>query len=137
MGLNKHGWSMKEMIIFSSILFAFLLLAVFYIMRLYHGLEQRGVTNHNSSNQTQITYTYVEIENKVLEAGLDYYNEYYDNAEDVKISTDRMIRHGYLHSKELKPSNDSKACTGYLQMKDGEPFAYINCSNYKTQGYEE
>lgn len=138
MGLNKNGWSMKEMIIFSSILFAFLLVAIFYIMRLYNGLEEKGaVHNNSSSNQETVTLTYSDIEDRVLEAGLDYYNEYYDDTLDIKITTDKMIRHSYLYSKEIRPSNENKACKGYVMFENGEPSVYIKCLNYQTPGYEE
>ena len=50
MKLNKHGWSMKEMIIFCSILFVFLLISVFYIMRLYSGLEKTGKINTDKNS---------------------------------------------------------------------------------------
>lgn len=133
MGLNKHGWSMKDMIIFSSILLAFLLVAIFYILRLYHGLEQNGVIENN----TDLKYNYVDVEQNVLNAGIKYYNEYYEIDQNVVIPTSIMKKHGFLKSKELKPADEKKECTGYVIFEDGEPASYIKCQNYKTNGYEE
>ena len=48
-----------------------------------------------------------------------------------------MIRHSYLHSKDIRPSNENKACKGYVEFIDGEPSVYIKCLNYQTLGYEE
>lgn len=134
MGLNKHGWGMKEMIIFSSILFAFLLVAVFYILRLYHGLEQTGVIPNTTNTSS---YSYSDVEQKVLDAGIDYYNEYYESDIDVTITTSIMKKHGFLQAKDLKPKNEKKECNGYVVFIDGEPEAFIQCENYETIGYEE
>lgn len=134
MELNKHGWSMKEMIILSSILFLFLLIAVFYIIRLYHGLEQTGVIN--SSNKQE--YSYTEVEDFVFEAGMKYYKEFYKDGDRVKISTDKMKKYGFLTSSQLKSIGESKECIGYVEVLSlHEASSYIKCRSYETVGYEE
>lgn len=135
MELNKHGWSMKEMILLSSILLAFLLVAIFNIMRLYHGLEDKNNKSTSNKKIEVIGHSYEKIEELVLNAGLDYYNEY--SSQDGKISTDRLKRRGFLSSKDLRASNESDDCTGYVEFRDGEPFVYISCAKYETEGYEE
>lgn len=139
MKLNKRGWGMKEMIIFSLILLAFLLIAIVQIMRLYNGLTENNnsTTTQNTSHSSSATYSYEEVESFVLNAGLDYYNEYYNSEEDVRITTDRMKKKGFLTSKELRPKGEKKECSGYVHFIDGEPAAYIQCTNYVTQGYGE
>ena len=134
MGLNKNGWSIKEIVIFSSILFAFLLIAIFNIMRMYNGLHNKE-DSHSSTSQSANTYQ--DIENKVLEAGLDYYNLYYNSESNIKIAVSKMKKQGILESSMLIPSEESQECTGYVQFKNGDPKAYILCQKYKTSGYEE
>lgn len=98
MALNKHGWGMKEMIVFSSVLLLFLLIAVFYILRLYNGIG-RNNTYKNSSSES---YSYTEIEDKLLNAGINYYQEYYEEGMDVRITTSMLKKHGYLKASDLK-----------------------------------
>lgn len=138
MKLNCNGWSLKEMILFSSVLLVFLLIAIFNIMRLYHGVTD--ASNHNSSQSETAKYgiyTYEEIEDLVLNAGLDYYNELYDGEKDVKITTNKMKKQNLLKADSLIPNTEQKECIGYVLFKNGEPSVFIECQKYKTEGYEE
>jgi len=137
MKLNNNGWSMKEMILLSSILFAFLLIAVFNIMRLYSSMEQDERDRTSIKNNKNSGYAYTEIERKVLDVGLDYYNEHYNSTSDVKITTDRMKRLGLISDEQLRPKNEDNACVGYVEFLDEEPHVYISCKNYETKGYKE
>lgn len=141
MKLNHHGWSLKEMVLFSSILFVFFLLAVFNIIRLYRGFHENN--SNTTSNKTQVNesskndYSYEDIEANVLSAGLDYYNKYYDNEKNVKITTSKMKQQGLLHTSDLIPEKEKKECSGYVEFENGDPFVYIKCQKYETSGYEE
>lgn len=132
MALNKHGWGMKEMIVFSSVLLLFLLIAVFYILRLYNGIG-RNNTYKNSSSES---YSYTEIEDKLLNAGINYYQEYYEEGMDVRITTSMLKKHGYLKASDLKEKNEKKECTGYVLVENMEVFSFIQCPNYETIGFE-
>lgn len=133
MNLNNHGWSLKEMIIYCGIMLAFLLVAIFFIIRLYSGLNSSGVTDKSPI----VSYSYSEIEAFVLEAGLDYYNEYYDKAENTVITTAKLKKHGYLSSDKLKAEGETKSCSGYVEVIEGSAQSYIKCGAYMTMGYEE
>ena len=132
--LNRNGWSLKEMIILSSILLAFLLVAIFFIVRLYNGLNQNGVIDTPVTNKN---YTYGEIEENLLEAGLDYYNEFFGDGESVTISFDKLKKNNYITNDKLKATGESKICTGYVEVKDNGSKSYIKCSHYTTKGYKE
>ncbi len=132
MKLTNHGWSLKEMILLSSILMAFLLVAIFMIIRLYSGLNKSGITNTPVVHK----YSYTEVENNLLEAALDYYNEYYDGEEDIRIESSKLRRKGYINSNELKANDEKKACEGYVVFSGYESKAYIKCDNFMTNGYE-
>lgn len=138
MGLNKNGWSLKEMVIFSSILFAFLLIAIFNIMRMYQGLHEED-SNSSTTNQNRVdkSFNYQEIEDLVLEAGIDYYNLYYNSESNIKITISKMKKQGLLKSSMLIPNGEQKECNGYVEFKEAEPKAFINCQKYKTNGFEE
>lgn len=133
MKLNRNGWSLKEMILLSSILFAFLLVAIFMIIRLYSGLNKSGITDKTVVHR----FTYVEIESNVLEAGLDYYNEYYDGEDNVRVTVSRLRRKNFLTSNDLRAEGEKSSCDGYVEFQDGTSKAYIKCDNYVTDGYEE
>lgn len=133
MNLNHHGWGLKEMILLSSILFAFLLVSIFMIIRLYSGLNKSGITDKPVVHR----FSYEEIENNVLEAGIDYYNEYYAGEDHVKVTVDRLRRKSFITSNELRANDEKKSCTGYVEFEDGSSKAYIKCDHYITDGYEE
>jgi len=130
---NQHGWGLREMIILSAILLSFLLVAIFFIVRLYNGLTKDGTINTPIVKK----YTYSEIESNVLTAALDYYNEYYDGESNVTITTDRLKKRGFITTNELKPESENKSCRGYVFFGDNEPSVYIQCESYETDGYEE
>lgn len=133
MKLNKNGWSGKEMIILSTILLAFLLIAIFFIVRLYNGLNNSG----NIDTPVVRTYTYEEIEENLLENGLDYYNEFYENGESTKITIEKLKKHNYITTNDLKAEGESKSCTGYVEVSESGAEAFIKCSKYETIGYKE
>lgn len=137
--LNQHGWSIKEMVLFCSILLVFFLIAIFNIMRLYHNFSEANNGNRNSNHSVTETshYSYEDIENQVLEAGLDYYNEFYDKEKNVKITVHKMKKQGMLNGDDLIPIDETKECSGYVLFEDGEPSVYIKCQKYITNGYEE
>lgn len=126
---NQHGWSMKEMILLSSILFAFLLLLAYTVIQLQKGLESNQSKNTNVSQED-----YRNIEHVVLEAGLDYYNENFDGFENMYVTTSKLIKENYLNFSSLQVNHDK--CSGYIKFSQGEPKVYIHCENYKTKGYE-
>lgn len=131
--LNNRGWSLKEMILLSSILMAFLLVAIFMIIRLYSGLNKRGLTDTPVVRK----YNYGEVEQNVLEAGMDYYNEYYNGEDGIKITVSKLRRKGLITSNELRAENEKKSCDGYVEFLNNISKAYIKCDNYITNGYEE
>ncbi len=129
--LNRHGWGLQEMILLSSILLAFLLIAFFMISRLYDNLSGIETTKEKES------YTYEDVIDTLEEAALRYYDEYYEKGEEVVITSDRLRKHGYVSLSELKPKDEKSACSGYVEVKNKEAKAYIRCSNYESNGYEE
>ena len=65
MKLNKKGWGMKELIIMSSVLFVFLLVAAYYVYVLY---SSSGINKNNpyTSLESQLeiaTTKYIDIHN--------------------------------------------------------------------------
>ncbi len=128
--LNQHGWGVREMILLSAILLAFLLVTVFMVSRLY-----QGVTADEKDSGSD--YSYREVEENLLDAGISYYEDYYSDEEQVIVTSSTLIRHQYLHSRDLKAKGESHSCSGYVKFLDGKGKAYITCSDYETSGYED
>ncbi|MCI8467719.1 MAG: hypothetical protein HFI08_06015 [Bacilli bacterium] len=131
--LNNKGWSLREMVFLSSILLAFLLVAIFMIIRLYHGLNKSGITDTPVVQK----YLYEDVERNVLDAGIDYYNEYYNGEENIRITVSKIRRKGLITSNELHAEGEKRSCDGYVEFQDGIPEVFIKCENYMTKGYEE
>ena len=90
---NNHGWGLGEMLLFIALLLFFLLVATFYVLRLYGGLA------HNNQS--------VEIESAVNEYLYKKYGS--QNAPyDLMISLDTL--------KEETSLEISDDCKGYVMV---------------------
>ena len=127
--LNKHGWSLREMLILSGILVVFLFIAVYYIFTMYRDLDLEIGNNH-----------YSNLEEKLEENAIVYLEDYYEgdlNSEGLKI-TRGMLRSCDL-DVELR-DKDGHVCAGYVMARrthgEDDIKAYISCSDYTTEGFE-
>ena len=127
--LNKHGWSLREMLILSGILIVFLFIAVYYIFTMYRDLDLEIGNNH-----------YSNLEEKLEENAIVYLEDYYEgdlNSEGLKI-TRGMLRSCDL-DVELR-DKDGHVCAGYVVARrthgEDDIKAYISCPDYTTEGFE-
>ena len=127
--LNKHGWSLREMLILSGILVVFLFIAVYYIFTMYRDLDLEIGNNH-----------YSNLEEKLEENAIVYLEDYYEgdlNSEGLKI-TRGMLRSCDL-DVELR-DKDGHVCAGYVMARrthgEDDIKAYISCPDYTTEGFE-
>ena len=95
MKLNNHGWGLGEMLLLVALLLFFLLIAIFYIARLYNGFAKDN-TNNN-------------IEAAVNEYLYDKYGTY-DAPYDIMLSLEKLT-----DETDLRISND---CKGYVLVKN-------------------
>lgn len=94
MHLNEHGWGLKEMLIWVVVILAFLLVAVFYISKLYTGIDEKS----NYSNDV-----------------IDATNEYLYNVYGTTDVTSNMYIPVTVLDEET--SFDFKNCTGFVEVK--------------------
>ncbi len=113
------------MILLSSILFAFLLLIVFMIAQIQGSFSKSEVD----------VEMYENVEWNVLNSAIDYYGENFDGDENVRVTTSKLVKDGYLDSSILKVNQDT--CSGYVKFSNEDPRVYIRCGKYKTKGYQE
>lgn len=153
MKLDNRGWGYRDMIIYSCLILGCLLVATFYINRLYNELEnsnndnssivnnQQSVDNNeNDTGKTDddvvfdITY-YHMLETKLYNATLNYVdNGKIDTSVDLNtVSSDILINNGYLNNFVDQKGNK---CTGYShvikQNNDYNVKSYIYCNDYST-----
>ena len=128
--LNKHGWSLREMLILSGILIVFLFIAIYYILIMYKDLDLNITNNY-----------YDNLESRLEENATVYLEDYYEgdlSSEEIKI-TRGMLR-SYDLDIELR-DKDGHVCAGYVVARrthgeDGIK-AYISCPDYTTEGFED
>ena len=98
MQLNEHGWGLKEMLIWVVLILVFLLISVFYISKLYTGIDSKN------------------YEKDVIYATKEYINNTYGN--------DNIPENMYIPITVLDEETDYnfKKCTGYVEttIVDGE-----------------
>ncbi len=123
--LNKRGWGLREMLIWSGILLVFLIIAIYYIYNLYSSIDQELLTN-----------TYTNLENNLERQADIYLENYYDG----ELTDDNMtITKSVLKSYDLDISlkdDDGNLCSGYVMANKNEVKGYISCRDYTTDGYE-
>ncbi len=146
--INKKGWSLKEELILMGIIIIFLIIAIFFIVRMYSkGLDEPVTINPNisssSSKKEESTEpTYQDLENSIKIAAITYYEYNFEEGktQDQVIKLDQLVEKKLLAiPKDLKDNTD---CTGYAIVRITEDYEvvsvpYLKCSNYKTQGYQD
>ncbi len=127
MKLNNKGWGTMEMLILSGCLLVALLVAIFFISRLY------------ASFGKNMTNNYLNLETKLVDAGKKYVKDNKIEIDDTfKISSEILILDGYIN--DLK-DNNNELCTGYVKINNINNHldyqGYIKCNNYQTNNYNE
>lgn len=125
MKLNNKGWGTLEMFLLSGGLIIALIVAVFFISKLYGSLES-AVGNKS----------YVDLEIKLENSAKKYISDkdIVINGE-YKISYNTLKSYGYINSLEI--NNDK--CDGYVMVKNVDNINYYNgylsCESYETLNY--
>jgi len=155
MKLNNNGWGLSTMIICIIVIFAFLLVAAFYTIRMYSILDKQVTTANNSNitgsdvvnavsntNKGEISESYYTGEEKILGSSAMKYVTDYDllkSQEEIKINLETLINLGYI--TEIKDELTSNACNGYAVITNKSEGltvkAFLKCDNYKTANYGE
>lgn len=126
MKLNKNGWGTTEMFLLSGGLLIALLVAIFFISKLYGSME-------NSFANRQ----YNDLEYKIENAARNFIesNEIEINGE-YKLTLNTLKNNNYI--SEFK-DNDGNNCNGYVLITNTNGInnynGYILCNDYQTKNY--
>ena len=151
MKLNNNGWGYREMVIYTCIILLALIFVAISISSFYDNLvedinsDRTNQTNNTvveenkpNTNTVDTTY-YVQQENKLKNATIDYMNRYsYDlNQNIMTVSMETLVSLGFMET--IYDQTGTNKCSGYsnvyLYENDYGVVSYINCSNYVTLGY--
>lgn len=157
MKLNNHGWGMRDMIIYTCILFFLLIFVAISINSLYEDLEK---SKNNSDNNQEVVIDdnnyeepivdndifdidynyYYNLEDKVKSATLKYMNDNrYDLSNNIlNVSLDTLVNLNYI--EKLYDDKGISECSGYSNVTSNGENNYsvisrISCGNYTTEGY--
>ena len=158
MGLNNHGWGLREMIIYMCILILILLFVAFSISALYRKIDEdnREHPQHINTDpvepstqepvievpQRSVNYTYYsQLETNLYNATQLFLQErpHELNGGIMKVEAQSLIDLGYMDV--MYNDNNSDFCTGYSNVYLGEGNdsytikSYIRCDNYSSTGY--
>ena len=132
--MNKNGWGLRAEL-------GFLLLFLICLLIATIGLHRLGIFGSSDEKIGTIELTdksdYSEMESKLVEASIRYYNNTYPNGSDdtVIVTIDTLKSNGYMEALTDKLGRE---CKGYTKvLKTGTAVSYIRCSFYKTTGYNE
>ncbi len=117
MKLNNKGWSMKQMIYLSMLLFVTLLFACYYIYVFYNHLD------------TSDGIVYANIELKLKTSAIKYCR---DINGCYHVSLSELKNKGYIDNLV---DDKGRSCDGYVTYQNNEYKSYIKCQSYITDGY--
>lgn len=124
MKLNKKGWGTLEMFLLSAGLFIALLVAVYFISKLYGSFDRSIDNKHYANLETKLASA---AKRYVLENNVSIDNE-------ITIKYDVLRNMGYINDLVDEYNNN---CTGYVLVTKidfvNNYKAYISCNNYKTE----
>lgn len=144
---NNHGWGLRSELLICLILTLAFGMTVILIGKVVNYIKEGLFIDNNT---TYLVYTgdmrlnsfdYSSLENRVVDAAADYYNDYYQGYKSenrLTITVVRLKHAGVLES--LKVNNIE--CSGYVEIRkvigNIEYNPYIKCDNlYKTEGYQK
>lgn len=152
MKLNNNGWGYREMVIYICIILFALIFVAISISSFYDNLVEdiNSDRNNQSNNNTVVeenkpstnsvdTDYYLQQENKLKSATIDYMNRYsYDlNQNIMTVSMETLVSLGFMET--IYDQTGTSTCSGYsnvyLYENDYGVVSYINCNNYVTLGY--
>ena len=126
MKLNNKGWGTLEMFLLCGGLLIALLVAVFFISKLYGSIE-------NSTKNKQ----YFDLETKLESAAMEYIKDYSISIHDgYRISLDTLKKYNYISDFS---DYDNNPCSGYVIINildnithyDG----FVSCKEFKSNNY--
>ena len=146
---NKKGWGIAMMIVYMSILLAFLLVTVVMIYNLYryNSVASEDKKNNNTIQETQTEINtdtiqkYKLYESRIKRNAITFAYTYYLplNESPVKITLEDMVKKDLMNN--LVDPKDKSVCTGYaiLSLENDKIISvpYLKCNNYITEGYED
>ena len=130
--MNKNGWGLRVEL-------AFILLFVFCLLIATIGIHSLGLMEDKTDILVDLggdgTDKYNYLENKVSEAGYEYYRSHYPNGnrDEVTVSVDTLVYNGFMSNIY---DEDGRSCKGYAKLlPNGNVVSYIKCTRYTTPGY--
>lgn len=134
--INNHGWGLREMIIYSSII----LIALFLIVCFSSKLMTDVFVGDDSSSRS---FIYSSLENSIRMATFEYMKKNYREEMGVgtiTVTTANLVQYSFLKPKDFVMKNKDR-CYGYALVKKNideslivEP--YIQCDSYETINYQ-
>ncbi len=128
MKLNKKGWGTAEMFLLSGGLLIALLVAIFFISKLY-GTMESSIENRQ----------YIDLEYKIENSAREYIE---DNEIEIsgnyKLTLSSLKANNYINDFK---DNDGNSCNGYVIISSKETETtytykgYILCNDYQTKNY--
>lgn len=147
MKADKKGWGLATMIVFMSILLAFLLVTVIMVYNFYRYSEivressqDKSVPVNIDNDATKMIQKYKLYENRLKRNAITYAYSYYLNLDETgqKVTMEEMVEKNIMNI--LTDPEDDTPCTGYAIVKLEKDAIvstpYLKCSNYISANYD-
>lgn len=148
MKLNNHGWGLKDMIIYFSIILFLLIFVTILVHSFYTSVNKEQKLREDKIYEEVVEKPFSDDDNK--SNNYDYYYQKeiqfknqvinYINDKNIDVSSGKMIDLQILiNEKYIDSIIDTKTgntCLGYAKvLSNVDVTTYISCDNYVTEGY--
>ena len=130
---NRLGFGLKELIVYSAILFIALLFVVYNTKTLTKEFKE--------INRKEITYPV--IEDSIKEATLKYFDKFYKEeigGGTITVTSSNLVKYHLLKDEDMI-TDQKDYCKGYgliyrNRNNEIEVRPFIHCDSYETKGYQ-
>lgn len=133
--MNNSGWSLNEFLMGMGVLTFALILSV-----IIYDAKVKSTLSENKKDVEKSTYTYEDMENKLIEGTMRYIEKEYKEipSSEIKVDMDTLLENNLYHM-DKDPEYPNYKCDGYVIFnKNKNSFSYkpyIKCKEYMTKGY--
>jgi len=134
MKLNNRGWGYVTMFFFMGILIVAIIFVWVYSYKVFEKIDDFK-SDTSSSDQIDATEHYKNLEEQIKVSAMIFVNKYDFICYLPSCKLDYFQLKGEGTIKDFVDFTTNNECDGHVLFNSESFKSYINCDNYKTEGY--
>lgn len=141
--MNQNGFGLREVIVFLVIIAACVAIIFFGGRKIMNKISDFSLSFKVNSAKTILASSdlivegrnYPETENNISEKSIFYFSRNMTNEKPTLVTIEQLVEQEYIYPVYAK-EDKSIRCTGYVEMTNNIPKAYLRCGKeYTTKNY--